>query len=81
MGKVEIEEKKIGMTLSKIGVDKNSGQKKKDGSLMHKPLQQANYNEMHNAEKIVQFADYSRKTAFQFDSLPQNSKMESAAGK
>ncbi|XP_039958277.1 transmembrane protein 132C isoform X2 [Bactrocera tryoni] len=79
LGKVETEEKEIDVNLFEIGVVKNTDQKQKDTHLMHKSLQQ-NYNEMHNAEKIVQFADYSRKTAFQFDSLPQNSKVDSVTG-
>lgn len=81
MGKVKAEEKEIGVNFFEIGVGKNSEKIQKDAHLIHKSLQQTNYNEMHNAEKIVQFADYSRKTAFQFDSLPQNSKIDRVAGK
>nr|XP_036226757.1 transmembrane protein 132C isoform X2 [Bactrocera oleae] len=79
LGKVKAEEKEIGVNFFEIGVGKNSEKIQKDAHLIHKSLQQTNYNEMHNAEKIVQFADYSRKTAFQFDSLPQNSKIDRVA--
>ncbi|XP_054088610.1 transmembrane protein 132C isoform X2 [Zeugodacus cucurbitae] len=74
---VGTEEREIDVSPSEMRIEKNGSQIQKDTHLIRKPLQQANYSEMHNAEKIVQFADYSRKTAFQFDSLPQNNKIDS----
>ncbi|XP_004536756.1 transmembrane protein 132C isoform X2 [Ceratitis capitata] len=79
-GKCETEEKEIGKGVDQchtnfpqIKAVGDSGQKQRPISMKHKSLQQADYEKMHNAEKLVQFSDYSKKTAFQFDSLPQKS--------
>ncbi|XP_054726955.1 transmembrane protein 132C isoform X3 [Anastrepha obliqua] len=57
--------------VSQIKTGGHICQKPKSFNMKQKTLQHVDYEKMHNAEKLVQFADYSRKTAFQFDSLPQ----------
>ncbi|XP_067638201.1 transmembrane protein 132E isoform X4 [Eurosta solidaginis] len=49
--------------------------KQKASNAKHSLSQRTAYEKMYNAEKLVQFTDHRKTTVFQFDSLPQKSKV------